>query len=322
MWTKRIWFLMAPDPAAAGGAPAAGAAAGGADPAAAAAAGAGAEAKPAGAAGDAKPAPAFAETLPEAIRAEPAFKDIKDLDGLANGFLHAQKMLGHDPKNLVVMPGPDDKEGQAKLFNRLGRPEKADGYKFEGIKFPEGRELKPEVMGRWRAGAHELGLTEKQATGVLALLGQEVAGGAQSDAAEIAASLEAATANLKTKLGAAYEPTKALAMDALRHYATPEFVQLLENAKVDGIALGDHPGFVDVMGKMGKQLSEDGLIGKRGAEGQQYSPAEAKQQIAALERDEQFTKSYRNKEAPGHKEAVAKMEGLYKQAYPEEQATQ
>ena len=45
-------------------------------------------------------------------------------------------------------------------------------------------------------------------------------------------------------------------------------------------------------------------------------PEAAKAEIGKLQTDADFQKAYMNKDAPGHKEAVERMERLFKVAYP------
>lgn len=301
-WLMMMVFAPADDGGGAGG----GAAGGGSS---SVAGGAGAAAGGSGG----SPAPAFAETLPQDIRGEASFKDIKDLDGLARGFLNAQKLIGHDPKNLIALPGPDDTAGWDAVHARLGRPEKADGYKFTEAKLPEGLTIDPGLQTSFQAEAHKIGLSDKQADALFqwwngtagAKFTADAAARAQGDAAGITA--------LKTEWGTAFDERVDLAKQAVAHYGGEALV-----AELDKTGLGNAPNIIKAFAKAGIQLQEDGLIGKGGGGGGGTSPAEAQQQINALRADAQFAKAYMDKDAPGHADAVAKMKALHEIAYPEQ----
>lgn len=256
------------------------------------------------------PAPvAFAETLPEDIRNEAAFRDIKDLGALAKGFLGATKLIGGRPEDLIKLPGPDDAEGWNAVHARLGRPEKPDGY---GFKAPEGVTVDAALQGAFGTTAHQLGLTAKQATGLF-----EWWNGANGEAAKAAetaraAAEEQAIAGLKTEWGDAFKEKLGLANEALLHYGGQELADAMR------ASFSLDPRFVRMMSKLGAGLKEDGLIGggNGGGGAGALSPAEARQQIGGLEADPTFVKAYTDKHAPGHAEAVQRMARLHEFAHP------
>ena len=86
---------------------------------------------------------------------------------------------------------------------------------------------------------------------------------------------------------------------------------------MDATGIGNNPGLAKLFAHLGKQMQEDGVIGKASGASGMLSPGEARQQISAHQGDPNFMKAYRDKSAPGHAEAVAKMQGFYAQAYPE-----
>jgi hypothetical protein len=91
-------------------------------------------------------------------------------------------------------------------------------------------------------------------------------------------------------------------------------------AELDKTGLGNSTGLVKILAGLAKRYQEDGLIGRASGNESLNSPTEAKQGINALQQDQNFMKAYRDRNNSGHKDAVAKMEALYKQAYPEERA--
>lgn len=317
-WYLRTTILRAPDDGGAGGGAggaAAGAGAGGAAGGAGAGAGAGQGAAPGGGqggAGGAAPV-VFADTLPEDIRNEAAFKDIKDLPGLAKGYLHAQRLIGRDPNSVVALPGPEDEAGWNGVYDRLGRPAAPDKYTLGEVKLPEGLQQDERLRTQFLTNAHKVGLNNKQADALYQWYQAEViTAHQQGETAQVAAAEQAAAA-LKTEWGAAYEERLGLATQALSHYGDAEL-----SAELVQTGLGNHPNIVKLFAKLGAQLQEDGLIGKGGGGGGALSPTEARQQINALyaNSDPAFLEAYRDKSKPGHKEAVERMRALHEAAYP------
>ncbi len=256
----------------------------------------------------------FADQLPEKIRGEAAFKDIKNLDGLADSYFNAQKLLGVPKDQLLRLPADDKPESWAPVWDKLGRPEKADGYK---LTLAEGTTIEPEVQKSLFETAHSLGMPAKALDG---LYGWLQARAAQVNAArngEAAATVAASEAVLKTEWGQAYDAKMADANQAVDHFAKELKLgdQLKKDLEASG--LGNNPGLAKLFAGLAANLREDGKLTGRaaGTEGLQ-SPTEAKQSIAALQQDSNFMKAYRIKGDVGHKAAVEKMQALYEKAYP------
>ncbi len=301
-------IVFAPSDTAAPAAPSAAAAA----PAAPAAPATGAPAAPAApaAGGGVSPPPvAFAETLPEKIRGEAAFRDIKSLDALATSYLNAQKLLGHPVDRLTVLPAANDAEGLAALHAKLGRPEKPEGYTFTP---PKGAPaIDPALQTAFAGAAHAAGLSDSQAQALFGWYNTELGGRVAAAAEGAKVAQEKATAALKAEWGTAYDQNLGLARAALNHYGDADLRAYLEETRT-----GDDPRMLKAFAKLGRQLSEDGVIGRSPTTGMGKSPAEARQEIASLQTDPAFMKQYQGKNAPGHTEAMARMTALYEQAYP------
>lgn len=93
---------------------------------------------------------------------EKTLGDLKTLDGLMSGFVHAQKELGRR-SNTIALPDPNaPEEDWSKIYNKLGRPEDPDGYELA----VEGYELDENVSKEIKESLHENGLSKKQAKAV------------------------------------------------------------------------------------------------------------------------------------------------------------
>ncbi len=263
----------------------------------------------------------FAEQLPEDIRGDANFKDIKDLPSLAKSFINAQKKIGVPADRLLQLPQDDkDDKSWGEIYNKLGRPESVD--KYEVPKLGDGKdygEADKAFQQKLLPILHEAGITQRQLAaivpkwnGILAELGMSTA---QDTAAGIAAADEALT----KEWGAAKSEKLALAKGAVNYFAETlklgdGLKQALERPGPDGKPIGNDPAFSKLFAYLGETMREDGLLGKGAGGGDgALSPAEAEQQINALQADEKFMKSYTNRRDPGHADAVARMQKLYEQ---------
>ena len=74
--------------------------------------------------------------IPEELKDKPYIKNLKDFPDLFNQFSNAQELLGKRPNDI-----PDSQstpEDWDKFYNKVGRPEHAEEYKFNADALPEG----------------------------------------------------------------------------------------------------------------------------------------------------------------------------------------
>jgi hypothetical protein len=79
-------------------------------------------------------------------------------EDMLKSYMGLEKMRGVPEDQLIKMPAAEDAEGMSELFNRLGRPETADGYEL-GLE--EG-----DYSNWYRDTVHGLGLNNEQAKGL------------------------------------------------------------------------------------------------------------------------------------------------------------
>ena len=106
------------------------------------------------------------------------FAENPDMYSMANSYRNAEKLLGGE--KLVLPKDATDQAGCDALYNKLGRPEKPDGYK---IPLPEGS-----AGGEFEAWAkntfHGAGLTQQQAESVGSKFNEMMAATIAKDEAE------------------------------------------------------------------------------------------------------------------------------------------
>ena len=184
----------------------------------------------------------------------------------------------------------------------MGRPEQAKDYQFND----ENGEL-----DGFREFAHDTGLTQKQADNILNLYAdnqeQEEAESVQQHK-----DLEVnTTMQLQKEWGKNYDGKLDYAKRAFAQFASPELSQLMDES-----GLGNHPEMLRAFSKIGEIMGEDSLVVGTGLGTSQLSPQQAQSEIQALYSDKEFSASYRDNKNPGHKQAMNKMDKLFKTAYP------
>ena len=70
----------------------------------------------------------FIDSLAEDVRNEPSLQNIQDLDQLAKGYVHAQRMVGADKIALPNKHATEDDWNQ--FYGKLGRPDSPEAYEI------------------------------------------------------------------------------------------------------------------------------------------------------------------------------------------------
>ena len=255
--------------------------------------------------------------MPEDLRAEKSLAAVQSVEDMARAYVNAQKLVGLDR---LPLPGADSpKEAWDVVYARLGRPDTPDGYAFA---YPEGvgdDQVGGDMVALFKQAApqlHALGVTKTQAAELFKLQAQATL--EQRAAAEQALieRFETDDTALKTEWGAAYDRNMATARRGARELGGADELGALE-AQIGAGRL------IRICHRLGELLGEDKLVGGgTGAGGGMIlTPDQARQEIAARQRDPEWTKAYFDKGHPGHKESVAEMARLHRFAYPEVQGS-
>jgi hypothetical protein len=259
------------------------------------------------------------EALPEAIRNAPVIKDSTSVESMAEQLVNAQKLIGDSIRipgaeagadavkeftekllgvdGVVKTPGAEAKpEEVAAFYNKLGRPEKPDGYTVKAV---EGDSQFEQI----RATVHKLGLSDKQFADYYA----ERAGFVKNLQTEGTAQMVKWADQLKEKYGTGYEEVVSRAGDILEKLAEPE---LMEQLKTTGLI--NSPALVNMMSKLADELDDDTVSslfkGKAPAPVQHKGTAQA--QVDEIMANKEH--AYHDRLAPTHMEAVEQVQRLYK----------
>jgi hypothetical protein len=215
--------------------------------------------------------------------------------------------LGEKVPGVIKLPQSPEDPGYADLmnnvFNQLGRPADVNGYKLPEI--PEGVTPQPEAFKAFGEMAHQLGLTQKQFE---ALAKRELE--TQMTAAQAQAKTKAdAEAALKAEFGAAYETKTSMVKEFLQKFMPS--VAGMDLAAFGPATVKEFAALAEARAAEGGNLLDTAQRGKP-ANGP-LTPGEAKQRITEIRGNRDH--AYHKPGAPGHADAVAYVNSLYKQAY-------
>jgi hypothetical protein len=264
-----------------------------------------------GAAGGAGGGNTFLATLPEEIRSEASLQSFADPGALAKSYVNAQKMLG----GRIALPGEKATEKDwSEFYTKIGRPETADKYALpKDIKLHEALSIDEAKLKTTFEGFHKMGLTGKQAEGVMSIYLNSL----NEQATAVAGSRENETANnmtaLKTEFGDDAQNKLDFAKSVIKMHGSDELLTFLNDT-----GLGNNVHLVKLLSTVGEMMVEDSAGGK-GAGLSVGGPAEAAGVIEQKKQDAKFMAAVFNREDPTHAAALREWVALHARAYPGQQ---
>jgi len=241
----------------------------------------------------------FQSLIPESYKEEKSLQNFSNMDDFVKSYLHSQKLVGADkipvPNKLAT-----DEDWNA-VYERLGRPETPDGYKYE---LPKETKLEEKTLKAFSEEAHKLGLLPKQAQGIINYYNS------LAEQTEQAATVneEAARAEAEVELRKEYGPAYDLKIAQARNLATNTFgSDFLRNTKLaDGSVLGNHPQVVRAFADLASKMSEDSIV-----QGEATSAMTVKEIDSEIESLTQPGSAYWDKTHVNHRKAVGEVQRLY-----------
>ena len=236
-------------------------------------------------------------SLSEEVRSDKSLENIKDIEGLAKSYVHAQKMVGAD-KIPVPNKYATDKDWDA-VYEKLGRPKSADGYKFD---LPQDKKVDEVSLKEFSTQAHKLGLLPGQAQGMVKFYNEMTAKSLQDADGKALAAREASEKTLKQEFGQAYDQKVTQAATLAKSVGATD---ILNRNLEDGTKLGDHPDMIKVFAQLASKMGEDSIVQ---ASGPTYlTPSQIEKQIGELT---QTGSAYWDKNHPNHTVAVQEVLAL------------
>lgn len=225
------------------------------------------------------------------------------------GYQNLEKILG-DKANALTIPKEGDSEGWNNFYEKLGRPATVEGYEL-----PESDADAKPIADWFAKTAHEMGLNKDQAHKFMNSW-NEFADSTRTESEEaIAQKSETEFRQLRKEWGGAFEQNVQAGQMAAKAFGFTRD----EVSKIESV-LGTK-ATLERFAQMGRKIGEDGFQGNApGSDTANFglTPAAAKQQIADLQGDKEFTAAYLDSSHPNHKNAFEKMKRLNEAAYPDQ----
>ena len=241
-------------------------------------------------------------SLSDELRAEKSLENIKDVSSLAKSFIHAQKLVGSDK---IPVPNKHATEDDWNaVYSKLGRPETADGYKFN---LPEDQKVDENGLKVFADHAHKLGLLPNQAEGMVKFYNEMQANQTKEQDSTALAARQKAVNELQTEWGQAYKQKVDQANNVVASVFPPGF---MSTNLADGTKLGDHPAVIKAFADLASKMGEDKIVQ---ADGPTYlTPKQIDKEIATLQAP---GSAYWDKNHPNHKIAVEEVQALFEQKH-------
>jgi hypothetical protein len=185
-------------------------------------------------------------SLPEDLANEPSLRSFDDVGKLAKSYVHLVKRLGVPPDQLVRLPSSPDDTGWSEVYERLGRPNEVSGYEINA---------QDEVTGQYLQEAHKLGLSKVQARQLYDWYTKNQESNTAADRDAWQYQQQNYVQELQKEWGRDYAANTDVARRAFLQLADAETLKLVEET-----GIGNHPGLVKMMNKVGQLMAEDGLL--------------------------------------------------------------
>ena len=238
-------------------------------------------------------AKSWKEAIPEELRNDPNISKFTELEALAKSYVNATRMIGQDK---VAVPNNNSTEDQwNEVYDKLGRPESADKYQLE-VK-SDVVPLDESAIKQFAENAHQLGLNNKQAQGILEFYKNSMESSAQQSKIDNETAQANAEQELRKEWGSNYENNIKKAGSIAKANMNPE---VLDMELKDGTRLGDHPAIIKGFANIANLMSEDKLVSTESENVSQGTDYEAEISKIVNDRDG----PYWNKSHPDHDKVV------------------
>ncbi len=244
-----------------------------------------------------QPVPTVAKSWKEAIseefREDPNIAKFTEIDALAKSYINATRMIGQDK---VAVPNNNSTDDQwNEVYDKLGRPESPDKYKLEANS--DVVPLDESAIKQFAENAHQLGLNNKQAQGILEFYKNSMEGSAQQTKIDTETSQAQAEQELRKEWGRSYDDNIKRAAQVAKANMNSEILDLTLS---DGRRLGDHPEIIKGFANIANLMSEDKMIGT--GEDNATSGRDLNEEISKIVNDRDGP--YWNKSHPEHDKIV------------------
>ena len=240
-----------------------------------------------------KVATSWKEAISEEFRQDPNIEKFTEIDALAKSYINATKMIGQDK---VAVPNKNSTEDQwNEVYDKLGRPESADKYaldvKSDVVPLDDG------AVKQFAENAHKLGLSNKQAQGVLEFYKTSMEGTAQQSKVDTETAQVQAEQELRQEWGREFENNVKKAGALAKANINSDILDLELKS---GIRVGDHPELIKGFAKIASMMSEDKIVAPESDSASKITDIES--EISTITNNTDGP--YWNKQHPDHDKVV------------------
>jgi len=238
-------------------------------------------------------AKSWKETISEEFRSDPNIAKFTEIDALAKSYINATRMIGQDK---VAVPNENSTDDQwQEVYGKLGRPESPDKYKLEVQS--ETAPLDDTAIKQFAENAHQLGLNNKQAQGILEFYKNSMEGSIQQARVDTETAQANAEQELRKEWGRSYDENIKKAGAIAKANMSED---ILNMELKDGTRIGDHPSVIKGFASIANLMSEDKLVSTESENVDRGTDYEA--EISKLVNDRDGP--YWNKSHPDHDKVV------------------
>ena len=240
-----------------------------------------------------KVATSWKEAISEEFRQDPNIEKFTEIDALAKSYINATKMIGQDK---VAVPNKNSTEDQwNEVYDKLGRPESPDKYsldvKSDVVPLDNG------AVKQFAENAHKLGLSNKQAQGVLEFYKTSMEGTAQQSKVDTETAQVQAEQELRQEWGREFENNVKKAGALAKANINSDILDLELKS---GIRVGDHPELIKGFAKIASMMSEDKIVSPESDSASKITDIES--EISTITNNTDGP--YWNKQHPDHDKVV------------------
>ena len=194
------------------------------------------------------------DSISQEFREDPNISKFTEIDALAKSYINATRMIGQDK---VAIPNENSTDDQwNEVYGKLGRPESADKYKLEVQS--ETASLDENAIKQFAENAHQLGLNNKQAQGILEYYKNSMEGSVQQARVDTETAQANAEQELRKEWGRSYDENIKRAGAIAKANMSED---ILNMELKDGTRIGDHAAVIKGFANIANLMSEDKMIG-------------------------------------------------------------
>ena len=200
-----------------------------------------------------QPTKSWKEAISEEFRNDPNIEKFTEIDALAKSYINATQMIGKDK---VAVPNKNSTDDQwNEVYDKLGRPESAEKYSLNAKS--EVVPIDDNAIKQFAENAHQLGLNNKQAQGILEFYKNNMEGMAKQAKVDTETAQAQSTQQLRQEWGREFDTNIKKAGALAKANMNPE---ILDMQLKDGMRLGDHPEIIKGFAKIAGMMSEDKIV--------------------------------------------------------------